>query len=41
MHITEIQPKRPTALPAYFLGRPAEVCRRHYGRVPVTITPRS
>jgi hypothetical protein len=39
MHIIHVQPKRPMALPAYFLGRPAELCRRHYRRVPASITP--
>jgi hypothetical protein len=41
MYITDIHPKRKVELPAYFLGRPAEVYRRHYRRIPSTITPRS
>jgi hypothetical protein len=41
MHITDTLPTRPSALPAYFLGRPAEVYRRRYRRRPDTITLRS
>jgi hypothetical protein len=41
MHITHVQPKRPTALPVYFLGRPAELYRRRYRRGPGPTTPRS
>ena len=41
MHIADIQTKRPTAFPAYFLGRPADVYRRRYRRVlaPITLRP--
>lgn len=39
MHITNIHPMpRPTSLPAYFLGRPAEMYRRRYRRA-VSATP--
>jgi hypothetical protein len=41
MHTTEVQPKRPMALPAYYLGRPAELYRRRYRTVPVTVALRS
>ena len=41
MHNTDIRSKPPTALPVYFLGRPAEMYRRRYRRVPAPITVRS
>jgi hypothetical protein len=41
MYITDVQPKRPIALPAYYLGRPADLYRRRYRRIPTTIPPRS
>lgn len=40
MHITHVQPKRQMAFPAYFLGRPAELYRRHYRRVHASTTSR-
>jgi hypothetical protein len=41
MHITDVRPKRNMTLPAYYLGRPAEMYRRLYRRIPATIPPRS
>jgi hypothetical protein len=38
MRTTDTLPKRPMALPACFLGRPAELYRRRYRRMPVTST---
>lgn len=40
MYITDIRPQHPTALHAYFLGRPVEVYRRRYRRAPASITRR-
>ena len=41
MRTIDTQPKQPTALPVYFLGRPAEMYRRRYRRDPAPITVRS